>query len=193
MPNGRCAVHGGKTPRGTASPNFKTGRYSKYLRGDLLAKFEESLSDESRLSLLEDISLTNARIAAGLENLDGVNLPELWIKLDDLRRRAEHGRVNKKTAIVEIMAMIERGATEARKWQEITSLQTHKRLLIESENKIQAVAERMVSVDELMVLVSQFVGIIRQHVNDKRALTAITSGIEKTVLGKPVSGIGPQA
>ncbi len=32
-----CLAHGGKTPRGTASPHFKTGRYSRSLPGHLAA------------------------------------------------------------------------------------------------------------------------------------------------------------
>ncbi len=32
MPNGKCKMHGGKTPSGTLSPNYKHGAYSKITR-----------------------------------------------------------------------------------------------------------------------------------------------------------------
>ena len=38
MENGRCKLHGGATPRGIASANFKDGRYSKHLPGRLTAE-----------------------------------------------------------------------------------------------------------------------------------------------------------
>jgi len=41
MKNGRCRLHGGATPRGTDSPHFKTGRYSKYIR---LPSFAEDVT-----------------------------------------------------------------------------------------------------------------------------------------------------
>src|SRR4051812_27426822 len=45
MANGRCRLHGGKTPSGVASPNLVHGRFSKDLPTRLLARFEEALSD----------------------------------------------------------------------------------------------------------------------------------------------------
>ena len=41
----RCHYHGGKTPRGIASPHFRTGRYSKYLPGGLEKLCENARAD----------------------------------------------------------------------------------------------------------------------------------------------------
>src|SRR5258708_37054514 len=40
-----CYHHGGKTPRGIASPNFKHGRYSKSLPARMRERYEEALAD----------------------------------------------------------------------------------------------------------------------------------------------------
>jgi len=65
-----CMSHGGKTPRGAASPHFKTGRYSRSLPGRLVATYEEALSDPRLLSLREDIALTDAMLMETLSQLD---------------------------------------------------------------------------------------------------------------------------
>lgn len=65
-----CMSHGGKTPRGAASPHFKTGRYSRSLPGHLLAAYEQALSDPRLLSLRHELALTDAMIANLLQQLD---------------------------------------------------------------------------------------------------------------------------
>ncbi len=65
-----CLAHGGKTPRGAASPHFKTGRYSRSLPGHLVAAYKRARHDPQLLSLREEIALTDAMIAELLAQLD---------------------------------------------------------------------------------------------------------------------------
>lgn len=65
-----CLAHGGKTPRGVASPHFKTGRYSRSLPGHLLAAYEEALRDPRLLSLQDELALTDAMICELLSQVD---------------------------------------------------------------------------------------------------------------------------
>ncbi len=65
-----CLVHGGKTPRGAASPHFKTGRYSRSLPGHLLATYEDARRDPRLLSLRDELALTDAMLAETLSQLD---------------------------------------------------------------------------------------------------------------------------
>jgi hypothetical protein len=65
-----CLAHGGRTPRGAASPHFKTGRYSRSLPGHLLAAYERALTDPKLLSLRDEVALTDAMIAELLRQLD---------------------------------------------------------------------------------------------------------------------------
>jgi hypothetical protein len=62
MPNGRCRMHGGATPRGAASPHFKHGRYSTAF-GGLAARVTTALDDPDRLTLRHEIALVDARLA----------------------------------------------------------------------------------------------------------------------------------
>ena len=65
-----CLAHGGRTPRGVASPHFKTGRYSRSLPGHLLAAYEEALRDPRLLSLRDEAALIDAMINELLSQID---------------------------------------------------------------------------------------------------------------------------
>lgn len=62
MTNGRCNLHGGKTPNGIALPQTKTGRYSKYLPTELLDNYQAALADSELLSVRDEIALVDAKI-----------------------------------------------------------------------------------------------------------------------------------
>src|SRR5579871_5515650 len=69
MPNGRCRMHGGKTPRGPALPQYKHGRYSKVLPADLAARYAEARTDQELVAFRDDIALVDARLADVLARL----------------------------------------------------------------------------------------------------------------------------
>lgn len=62
MANGRCRMHGGKTPRGTDLPQFKTGRFSKSLPDRLVERYETALADTERHDLRDEIALAETKI-----------------------------------------------------------------------------------------------------------------------------------
>ncbi len=71
-----CLAHGGRTPRGVASPHFKTGRYSRSLPGHLVADYERALHDPKLLSLRNEIAVNEAMLVTVLQHLgDAPNEP----------------------------------------------------------------------------------------------------------------------
>ena len=64
-----CLAHGGRTPRGAASPHFTTGRHSRSLPGHLVATHERARADPTLLSLREELALVDAMIADHLRQL----------------------------------------------------------------------------------------------------------------------------
>ena len=58
----RCRLHGGATPRGRASPHFKTGKYSSFLPERLIARYEEGQADPDLRSFDRDIATLEVRI-----------------------------------------------------------------------------------------------------------------------------------
>lgn len=80
-PRRRCVNHGGRTPRGNASPNFKHGRYSKYLPAHLLDRYSQGQRDEQLLDLRQRIALLDVRLTELLEQLDGKRDAEVWLDI----------------------------------------------------------------------------------------------------------------
>src|SRR5262249_44606649 len=74
-PNGRCRVHGGATPGGFASANFKHGKYSRFLPRGLTDAYEAALRDPELLSLREDVALLESRIVELLKRIKEVRSP----------------------------------------------------------------------------------------------------------------------
>ena len=62
-----CRMHGGATPRGTASPHYKHGLYSRYAQTDLAAKIDEMRQEEERLrDICEVLSVQGALLGEAL-------------------------------------------------------------------------------------------------------------------------------
>src|SRR3990172_10824938 len=65
-----CTVHGGLTPSGPASANYKHGRYSRYLPARLAERYLEAESDPELLSLRSELALVQATLAGLFGKLD---------------------------------------------------------------------------------------------------------------------------
>jgi hypothetical protein len=105
-----CLAHGGKTPRGAASPHFRTGRYSRSLPGHLVAAYERALHDPMLLSLRDEVALIDTMIAETLSELTD-DMP--WaktrkifhrvIRLTDQRRKLVESEVRHIVLAREVM------------------------------------------------------------------------------------------
>src|SRR5262245_50879761 len=80
-PNGRCNLHGGKSLAGVAHPNFKTGRYSKYLPSQLTARYKLAEKDPQLLELIDEIALVNARLSSVLEGIKNGGDESAWAEV----------------------------------------------------------------------------------------------------------------
>jgi hypothetical protein len=58
----RCRLHGGATPRGEALPQYKHGRYSKYVMPSIAEKLT-TVNDENPLDLLPELHMQRALFA----------------------------------------------------------------------------------------------------------------------------------
>lgn len=100
MKNGRCRFHGGHTPIGIQSPNFKDGSRSRHLPlPETLARtFEEAWHDPELLSLRRQIALHEAREHELSEQLsDGpeivVSVKKTWANLRAVRNSDDEDEV----------------------------------------------------------------------------------------------------
>ena len=69
MANGRCRLHGGATPSGPESPNFKHGRYADAFRGRLAVRFEQMKQDGNPLDMVTDLMVQRTMLNLYIDDL----------------------------------------------------------------------------------------------------------------------------
>lgn len=175
MPNGRCYVHGGKTPYGAASPHYKTGRYSKYVPGNLAEIYDERRADPDLLSLHDNVALLDVRIIELLNDMDRGAAGQLWSSLLDEWARLitaiqSNNQKQQSKSINRLNRIINDGAAVAAAWDEIARLTETRRRAVESEQRVITTRETMVTVENvLMYLAIQIEATkdaVKQYVSD---------------------------
>lgn len=106
MANGRCRLHGGATPKGEESANFRHGRYSQAFQGKLAEKFGAHAADEKPLDLLPELAIQRTMLAGYVEKIsakrsltagDAKNVSEL--ATDVVRTAAQIAKVRNEEAL----------------------------------------------------------------------------------------------
>jgi hypothetical protein len=190
MENGRCRMHGGATPTGIASANYKHGRYSKVMPTRLQERYAEATSDPALLELREDVALIDARLSDLLGRVDSGESGALWRELQANRlayyaaRRAENNQEMIST-ITTILDLIGRGHSDYAAWREIGGYLEQRRRLVESERKRQIEMQQTITAEKAMLLIGAIGQIIKTHVADRATLTKISADISALVATEP--------
>lgn len=186
MSNGRCRMHGGKTPRGISSPHFKTGRYSSAMPAELLNKYQEAMADETLLDQRASIATIDALIATILPNLDTADNGKAWVAMRNL---AADIRLAYKT---ENFGRLEKALDEMEDWanlrirhyetiEETRVLLDTRRKHVETVEKLTLMGERSISSEQMMLLVSQILYTIQAVVTDRQQRNAIATELQKLI------------
>lgn len=174
----RCRLHGGASLAGVDHPNYKDGRHSKYLPDALAAKVKALELDEDILDGREEIRLLDARINQLLEELPSGGAPARWLELDELRVKALSLSASRKldemnVAVADIFRIIENGAQEVDKWNQITLLFMNRDKLAMSQHRRQIDQSHMISIDRQMVLIKRIIDSIQSRVTNEAVVSSI--------------------
>jgi hypothetical protein len=179
MKNGRCRMHGGGSGIGIGSPRYKTGRYSKDIPTRMAGRYEEARQDAELVQLGPDIALIDTRLGDILgqitEDSTGAifaMLQKAWTKYT----RASNP-VEKESAFSDMGMLIEQGAEDWQKWQEVYSCLEQRRKMVESEAKRQVQLQQTLTASQAMVLLAAVIDTVKKHVSDEGALRSIAADI----------------
>ena len=75
--NGRCRMHGGKTPNGPDSVHFKHGRYAEVFKGKLAERFMQAQTDSKPLDLLPELYVQRSLLAHYIETVSKTDKPTI--------------------------------------------------------------------------------------------------------------------
>ncbi|HEU5090506.1 MAG TPA: HGGxSTG domain-containing protein [Roseiflexaceae bacterium] len=184
MPNGRCRIHGGLTPVGPALPQYRDGRYSRVLPARLAGRYQEAAQDTALLELRSEVALLDARLADLLGRVDTGESGALWRalaewRLEALAARKANDTVKTSEAINAIFDLIQRGHADYQAWREVGSVIEQRRKLVESERKRLIEMQQTLTAEKAMLLLGAVLGVIKEHVQDRNTLHAISRGIEQ--------------
>lgn len=186
MPNGKCRVHGGKTPGGMASPQFKTGRYSKYLPARLAGRYQEAKADPQLLALREEISLVDSRLADLLQRVDSHEAGYWWKELGRIYGEFLEAQNKKDVPVMslrlaEIGQIIRAGQSDYAAWDEVYGVLEQRRKFVESERKRLVEMQQVITSERAMLLIAALVDVVKTHVTDRGTLSAISADIGKLI------------
>ena len=186
MAPGRCRVHGSATPRGTASANFRTGRYSKSLPVRFAAHYAEAMRDRKLLQLRDEIAFTDSQIRGALSALtdgDSTGFRErssaAWAALKSALAAGDPSASAAAASTLDLI--ITAGAKEAETMAEARELIRDRLRLVEAERGHELKARAAVSLDEMRVLLAAIHAAISRHVLDPVVVSKIAAEVSRTV------------
>lgn len=191
----KCYYHGGKTPRGAASPHTTHGRYSKDLPNRLFSMLTEELQNPDLLTLTTDIALTDVRLRDLAGQLGGRAaselIEEIYLLFEDLdnivgaynmkKGDPERNLAALNRVLEKMREVLSESRDDVKTWNDITRTQDHRRKLIEVENKRITTAAQTLTMSELALVMKSIVDIITRNVLDESILSNISRELEELV------------
>lgn len=172
------------TPRGIASPQYRTGRYSKVLPTRLAAGYETAQVDEEWIALKDEVALTDARLTDLLARVDTGESGALWRDLQKAYGDLQAARSDPIKLALQLNVLgrlITQGHDDYRAWHEVGVVLEQRRRLVESERKRLVEMQQTLTVEKAMLLIGAIGGIIKAHVHDDTQLRAISRDISALV------------
>ena len=165
MANGRCRRHGGKSRRGMAHPNFKTGEHSIYTAPpSLLADYDRLKDHPELIEHRASIALLDATINELLGEYDEGGGKKAWRDVKRIFKKVElawdrEDREGLAQGLAELGQAIRAGSDRSAVRAEIVGLVDARRKAVNSEFKREEIAAQTYTVEQ-MTLMMQAVGLI---------------------------------
>ena len=183
----KCRLHGGKTPRGANSPNFKHGGRSKYIPQRIMGIYEELADDTEYTDLRANMRLREMFIREKLALLDDApdsakvwsDINKLWLKMQRAFKGDDYGTLS--ALFTEGQQLLDERLVYFETQKEIRADLTEQRKDSQAIAAIEYKGENAVTMTEVLTFVGAVLNLVTAHVNDNQAKNAIFNGIDKLV------------
>lgn len=195
MANGKCRLHGGATPHGVASPNFKNGKFSKYMPRHLVEDYELQRSDPELVSNRENLALVGTLINQRLKQIYEGSVPDAWEAALDLLRQYEselnwepeydhRGKLIKKEpdpdrTLLILKEHLRRGFRNANAFDLLEPLLESHRKHVDTEYKRLKDLNTKLDTSEAVAVARALVDAVKRHVRDPKQLAAIQADVSR--------------
>jgi len=172
MPNGRCHLHGGKSPKGLASATYQGKGFSKYFPSKKLGKiFARSFEDPELTRSRKDLAIVETRLVELIQSLNTQQNGSLWTQLRSKHRELKRSKPTSTKAanlFKEIGELVERGSNDSLIWNEIAKQIDLRRRLLDSETKRVFTAHQIMTGDDVRMFIDAVASLIHEHVKDRK-------------------------
>lgn len=184
-----CRNHGGLTPIGPASPQWRGRGYSRILPTGLRETYEAARSDPELLALDRELALVEARLDQLASRLEGDPVAQAReVQALGEALKAAWDRTDMATYREKLDRLVEAAgkvvATE-RTWTDILTWQEQRRKLADTERRRREALAATVTTERLLALVVTFVEILRRHIADPRTFRRVAAEVQTLVLVGP--------
>lgn len=184
----RCYKHGGATPIGPASPQFKHGRRSKYLPGNVAALYEEALQNPQLMSLRDEIALLDMAINQNLEAVTWGESRERWETVISsaltINRAIASGDANLLAAAVNDLTRVANNQSQSdTAINDVVNFVEQRRRLVETQTKLEAVLNQNITAERAVLFAAAIADIVTRHVTDPEIRQRIAQDIRALTMG----------
>lgn len=200
----RCRLHGGASLAGIASPQWKTGMYSKVLAGagPIADFYRQARANPALLQLAEQIALVDARVFELIARMNQGESLTAWDRVKDATDRLETAflalrEAQKTRDVAGMMASLTeigeakealreastKGESDLETWTAITQQLYLRKKLVDSESRRRKDAHDMVNKDQVLALMSALAQSVLRHVPDVRQRQAVVDDMRLLMSG----------
>lgn len=183
----RCRAHGGKTPRGAASPHAKHLRRSRYATPRIFERVEAFLADPEAMSLREDFAVLEARLGEILAALDAGNSTDAWEEVKSTLAVLVSVIADYIDDEEQLVALerhrdaVTRGSASHRSeregWNEIRETMAVRAKLQEAERRREELLEQNMTAAQVAMFVARVAAIVKEKVADPTVRQAIADAL----------------
>lgn len=185
-----CEVHGGYNAVGALNRNYRDGRYSRFMPGALLERYEAAQSDTELLALRDEIALIDARTQELLARVDSGESESTFKQLQKSLKDFKDARQSGSSARMQLSwdsmeKLIEQGQSDYEAWKEIKANIALRQNLVESERARLVDMQQMITAEMALGLIGQIELLIKEHVHDGGAINRISAGLVRLTATRP--------
>lgn len=179
-----CASHGGKSPKGVASPSFKHGRFSDDIPKRLRGHYEDALSDPELIAQREHLAVLVSFIREKLAAMGEASSAELWkaarSHFKDLQAAMKaQDKDEIRNALFMLGQTLENGYGVEQKETQVRALIQESASLSLAEIKRLDKMGQFITAQQGNALLKLLITTVRDHVRDPKTLAAIQAAINR--------------
>ena len=196
----RCRLHGGTSPRGIDSPNWRGRGYSKDIPSRYLERLDQILEDPELAGSRQELALLDARMGELLSRLEDGDTKEAWYLIESIANSLDDAIEAKPIEGEDAYeTLLERGRAVAGKlhgilakhradgktWEELYDLVDLRRRVSQAETKREVDLSGSLTAKQAMALVAAIRAAISETVTDEAMRGLLNQRIFTQILNRP--------